>query len=322
MDAEDLIGAVFPDQLACAENIVGEREIPDHPLVRQTIADCLTEAMDIAGLEQLLTAHRNGRNQSCRARSDRAFAAGARSAFGAALRISRRCTAGRAPRPGCHGTALAGAGDRRRSRPARSRSHCPRSRARPGPMRRMPTNCMTLWCGSAIFTEDEARRRTGLDRFLADARARETRRAHMRAASGTYGSRPSACRSLKPYGQRARLEPAITAPAAHAGQEWPPENALIEIVRGRLEGQGPATADALAAPLGLEVWPDPRRARALETEGFALAGPFYSGGNDRGMVRPPAAAQESTTIRSNGCAPRSSPSPRGISCAFCSPGSG
>ncbi len=38
---------MFPDQIACAENLVGEREIPDHPLVNQTIADCLTEAMDI-----------------------------------------------------------------------------------------------------------------------------------------------------------------------------------------------------------------------------------------------------------------------------------
>src|SRR5262249_4018870 len=54
MDAEDLIGATFPDQIACAENLVGEREIPDHPLVRQTITDCLTEAMDIDGLEALL----------------------------------------------------------------------------------------------------------------------------------------------------------------------------------------------------------------------------------------------------------------------------
>ena len=54
MDAEDLVGAVFPDQLACAENIVGDREIPDHPLVRQTIGDCLGEAMDIVGLERLL----------------------------------------------------------------------------------------------------------------------------------------------------------------------------------------------------------------------------------------------------------------------------
>ena len=62
MDAEDLIAAVFPDQVACAENLVGEREIPDHPLVRQTIADCLDEAMDIAGLERLLARHRGRRD--------------------------------------------------------------------------------------------------------------------------------------------------------------------------------------------------------------------------------------------------------------------
>ena len=54
MEAEDLIATVFPDQLACAENLVGEREVPDHPLVDQTIADCLHEAMDIEGLERLL----------------------------------------------------------------------------------------------------------------------------------------------------------------------------------------------------------------------------------------------------------------------------
>ena len=52
--AEDLLALVFPDQLACAENIEGEREIPDHPLVAQTIADCLEEAMDIRALESLL----------------------------------------------------------------------------------------------------------------------------------------------------------------------------------------------------------------------------------------------------------------------------
>jgi len=52
--AEDLVAVVFPDQLACLENIRGEREVPDHPLVRQTIGDCLTETMDIDGLEALL----------------------------------------------------------------------------------------------------------------------------------------------------------------------------------------------------------------------------------------------------------------------------
>jgi ATP-dependent Lhr-like helicase len=53
-DAEDLVAVVFPDQLACLENIAGDREVPDHPLVRQTIADCLHEVMDIEGLERVL----------------------------------------------------------------------------------------------------------------------------------------------------------------------------------------------------------------------------------------------------------------------------
>ena len=60
MQAEDLIAAVFPDQIACAENVAGPRTIPDHPLVEQTIADTLTEAMDIDALESLVTRLRDG----------------------------------------------------------------------------------------------------------------------------------------------------------------------------------------------------------------------------------------------------------------------
>src|SRR5260370_8026323 len=54
MQAEDLVAAVFPDQLACPENLVGERAIPDHPLVQQTIQDCLLEAMHFPGLKHVL----------------------------------------------------------------------------------------------------------------------------------------------------------------------------------------------------------------------------------------------------------------------------
>src|SRR5947208_2163378 len=54
MESANLLAAVFPDQLACLESIVVDRQIPDHPLVKQTIDDCLTEAMDIDGLEELL----------------------------------------------------------------------------------------------------------------------------------------------------------------------------------------------------------------------------------------------------------------------------
>src|SRR5690606_10925694 len=45
MNAEDLLASIFPDQVACAENLTGELEIPDHPLVTQAIRDCLEEAM-------------------------------------------------------------------------------------------------------------------------------------------------------------------------------------------------------------------------------------------------------------------------------------
>jgi ATP-dependent Lhr-like helicase len=54
MMAEDLLAAVFPDAAACLENIAGDREIPDHPLARQTISDCLHEAMDIDRLTEVL----------------------------------------------------------------------------------------------------------------------------------------------------------------------------------------------------------------------------------------------------------------------------
>jgi len=56
MKAEDLLGAVFPDALACQDNMVGERtrRIPNHPLVNETLRDCFTEAMDLDGLTVLL----------------------------------------------------------------------------------------------------------------------------------------------------------------------------------------------------------------------------------------------------------------------------
>ena len=54
MKSEDLIASVFPDQIACLENLAGEREIPEHPLVEQTLDDCLHEAMDSEGWLELL----------------------------------------------------------------------------------------------------------------------------------------------------------------------------------------------------------------------------------------------------------------------------
>ena len=61
MRADDLLAAVFPDQAACPENLGGEAvRIPDHPLVNETISDCLHEAMDIDGLKSILNGIRSG----------------------------------------------------------------------------------------------------------------------------------------------------------------------------------------------------------------------------------------------------------------------
>jgi len=54
MRSDDLLAAVFPDQAACAENLTGEIRIPDHPLVKETIENCLYEAMDLNGLQAVL----------------------------------------------------------------------------------------------------------------------------------------------------------------------------------------------------------------------------------------------------------------------------
>jgi len=52
--SDDLLASVFPDVAACQENIEGDIQIPDHPLVHEVMKDVLTEAMDLAGLQKLL----------------------------------------------------------------------------------------------------------------------------------------------------------------------------------------------------------------------------------------------------------------------------
>ena len=149
MNAEDLIGSVFPDQIACAENLVGEREVPDHPLVNQTISDCLTEAMDIEGLQRLLRGIESG--------AIRVVARDLTEPSPLALEVlsarpyaflddapleERRTQAVMSP-------ALARSRDRRRSRPARPRGDRARPRRGLARGRRTATSCTMRWCGSA-----------------------------------------------------------------------------------------------------------------------------------------------------------------------------
>jgi len=61
MRSDDLLASVFPDVAACQENIEGDIQIPDHPLVKEVMKDVLTEAMDLEGLQQVLRDIEEGR---------------------------------------------------------------------------------------------------------------------------------------------------------------------------------------------------------------------------------------------------------------------
>jgi ATP-dependent Lhr-like helicase len=61
---EELLAAVFPAQVMCQDNRSGPIEVPDHPLVNETIHDCLQEAMDLNGLKEIIGRIERGKTKT------------------------------------------------------------------------------------------------------------------------------------------------------------------------------------------------------------------------------------------------------------------
>ena len=143
MLADDLMAAVFPDAAACLENIPGDRQIPDHPLVAQTVRDCLAGSDGLRRPRGRARPHSSRRHPARRARHAGAVAARARDPQRAALRVSRRCAArGAADAGGVRAARDRAVGGRRssaRSTPTRSSACATKS----VPIRATPTNCTT-----------------------------------------------------------------------------------------------------------------------------------------------------------------------------------
>ena len=275
MEAEDLIAAVFPDQIACFENLAGERQVPEHPLVRQAIKDCLTEAMDLAGLEELLQGLESGRVKviTCELTAPSPLALEVLSArpyafLDDAPLEERRSQAVQA-RHWLEPEEAAGLGRLDPEGIARVRAE-----AWPVAANADELHDALVWLG--FLTEEEARREEGFEDFLA-ALGREGRAARLitpRAKIWIAAERLHEFKSLWPD---AGLTPEIVNPLADEPSERSPEKALIEILRGRLEGQGPVTATALAALLGLEATSVLSALLGLEADGFAMRGRFTPG---------------------------------------------
>jgi ATP-dependent Lhr-like helicase len=278
MQAEDLIAAIFPDQIACAENLVGEREVPDHPLTNQAISDCLHEAMDVEGLERLLARLEAGdvRVVACDLTQPSPLALEALSArpyafLDDAPLEERRAQAVMARR--WHDPQSASDLGRLDAEAiARVRSE-----AWPDPTNAEELHDVLLWLGCLTDTEVEAA--PAWKDWLA-ALAQERRVTHLETAKAAFWVAAERLNQFNAVWTQARGEPDILPPADQPQTLWPPEQALVEILRGRLEGLGPVTQTGLAAPLGLESKSVASALSALEVEGSILRGRFIQGVND------------------------------------------
>jgi len=271
MAAEDLLSAVFPDQLACAENLPGELEIPDHPLVRQTLRDCLEEAMDIGGLERLLRALESGRIRviardltepsplALEVLSARPYA------FLDDAPLEERRTQAVMSRRWLDPQSAADLG--RLDLDAIRRVH---EEAWPDAATADELHDALLWL--TFLTEAEVERGALWPALIATLVAQQ--RVTRIGAAGTRlwvtAERLPLFTALYP---QSIPEPAVITPAAYA-HACSAEGALVEVVRGRLEGLGPTTASALAASLSMPAARVEAALAVLQAEGVAMRGAF------------------------------------------------
>ncbi len=275
MEAEDLVAAVFPDQLACPENLVGDREIPDHPLVKQTIEDCLLEAMDFPSLKRVLEAMEAGEFQ-----------------------LVARDTP--EPSPLAHEVLNAK----------------PYAFLDDAPLEERRTQAVITRRGLDVKSAEEFGKldQAAIDRVKDEAWPDVGSADELHDSLLVVGAIPNAERGMRnaewqgwfdelvQAGRAAtlmheprlwiaaerlpmleavfpgvRCEPPLTPPERDRATTWTHEDAVRELVRGRLEAVGPTTGPELAHSLGLDPRDVDVALAALEHEGFVLRGHFTPG---------------------------------------------
>ena len=267
-DAEDLLATVFPDQLACAENLAGEREIPDHPLVAQTLEDCLRGVMDIDGLAELLGLIEAGEVEvaCCELTSPSPLAQEVLSArpyafLDDAPAEERRTLAIQSRR---HLTVEQAADLGRLDPEAIQRV---RSEAWPDFRDEDELHDALVVLGFMSPPEPGESADPMLKRLIADGRVSRFRM----PGDGWVWVSAERLAELELAIEDGRTEPRIEALGCDVET---PEGALRELIRSRMEGLGPVTAVDLGRPLGLDDREVASALVALEAEGFAMRGRF------------------------------------------------
>jgi len=266
MLADDLMASVFPDAAACLENIPGDRQLPDHPLVNQTVRDCLHEAMDFDGLREILTRIHRGE-----------------------FRLLARDT----PEPSVFASAILNAKpyafmddaplEERRAHAVQTRRGGQaveegavldaaavdkvRQEAAPDPRDADELHDALMTCGVLTAGELVEFDPAWFASLVASGRALLV----SRLAIAT--ERLPEWQAVHPA---LRVGEAVVVPAGRADKTWTPAQALTELVRSRLTISGPVTAAGLGELLGVGVAAVDDALLALESEGVVLRGRFTS----------------------------------------------
>ncbi len=276
MRSEDLLASVFPDQVACLENIVGEREIPDHPLIAQTLHDCLREAMDIDGLLALLRRLEAGEIRMIA----RDLPAPSPLAAGV-LNAAPYAFLDDAPLEERRTQAVQNRRWQDPDKPDDLAALDPEAidavRAEAWPEVRdvdeMHAALMGLGTIVAADLEREPDWSARLHALAADARATQ----FTLADGSTHWVAAERLPAWRAVHADAPMQPAIEAPAEYAAEDWSAETARVELARARLGGLGPVPATALAADLGVPEGDLAIALAALEREGTVMRGRFTPG---------------------------------------------
>ncbi len=269
MQADDLLAAAFPEQTACQENVSYPIEIPDHPLVSQTMRDCLSEAADVRGLESLLRGLESGD-------------------------VRMHCLDTVEPSPFSHEILTArpyaflddAPLEERRTRAVSLRHALPedarelakldaeaiaRVRDEATPEVRNADELHELLCDCVVLRLADLPMggRGRVEELVADGRGARVLTPDDARVFAT--ERLAEARALFP---RSVLEPVPALPPALEGRSCDADAALDAAVRGHLALLGPVTASGLATRIGVEAGAVESSLARLEGRGVALRGRF------------------------------------------------
>ena len=277
MQADDLLASAFPDAAACLENIPGDRQIPDHPLVGQAIRDCLEEAMDFDGLAQVLRDIHDGRVAlvTCDSPepspvSHEILSARPYAFLDDAPLEERRTQAVQTRRAGEPSSA------RELGRLDRAAIERVREEAWPDPRDADELHDALLTAGVLSVEEVQS-----LPSALVDHLLRERRITRVSGSSGpgpVDGSWIAVERlpewlAVHPH---VVCDPPVIVPASRTARDWTRADAIVELVRGRVAISGPVTVGRAARMLDISVADAEQALLTLEGQGVVLRGRFDS----------------------------------------------